>query len=358
MAATAVWGALGAMRRVCGPVAASACCLLFAACAQIGGPAGNLFGTQTTTANGAATSTGAVATGSTGPAASTAPAAKTPVMDTRAELVKATEFWGNALAKNPTDPQTALNYARNLKALGERQQALAILQQAAAQNPGHRGILGEYGRLALEMNQVTLSQKLLEQADDPANPDWKVISARGTALARQGLYRDASKMYERALVVAPDQASVVSNLALSYAMEGNAEKAEPMLRRAVAMGATDPRINQNLALILGLQGKYDEAKLIAGRDLPPDGASSNIDYVEKMVQLQGKPIGTAKAETPVVADKVAAADKAAAAAPKAKDGKPAAAKEAKITAPVARAAAVDRAADTAGWSTHVAVAKP
>ena len=81
---------------------------------------------------------------------------------------------------------------------------------------------------------MSVAQKLLEQADDPTNPDWRVISARGTVLAKQGSYRDAIPLYERALALAPDQASVLNNLALAHAMEGHPDKAEPLLKRAAA----------------------------------------------------------------------------------------------------------------------------
>jgi hypothetical protein len=36
------------------------------------------------------------------------------------ELQKATEYWGKAYGKNPRDATAAINYAKNLKALGER----------------------------------------------------------------------------------------------------------------------------------------------------------------------------------------------------------------------------------------------
>ena len=85
---------------------------------------------------------------------------------------------------------------------------------------------------------MSLAQKLLEQADDPANPDWKLISARGTVLAKQGRYRDAIAFYERALALAPEQASILNNLALAHAMEGHPDKAEPLLKRAAAAGGT------------------------------------------------------------------------------------------------------------------------
>ena len=105
-------------------------------------------------------------------------------------------------------------------------------------------------------------------ADDPANPDWRVISARGTALAKQGKYAQTIPYYDRALSLAHDQPSILSNLALATAMSGDPARAEVLLRRAEAADGASPKIRQNLALVLGLQGKYDESKLIAARDLP------------------------------------------------------------------------------------------
>ena len=321
MAKTGFSGAIGALRGTGGRVAALACCSLLGACAQPGSSPSELLGLQkpaaaaSTAGSTTAGATGSVTTGSTAAGATT---------DGRSELHKATEFWGKAYAQNPRDPQIALNYARNLKAMGEKPQALMVLQQAAAFNTSHRGIVAEYGRLALELNQVSLAQKLLEQADDPASPDWKVISARGTVLAKQGLYREAIPLYERALELAPDQASVLSNLALAHAMEGSPEKAEPLLKRAMAARGNDPRVTQNLALVLGLQGKYDEAKLAAGRDLPADRASANVDYVKSMVKLEPKPMAK-------VAPAKAAAE--------------------------LKGAAAEGASEVPAWSTHVAVAK-
>src|SRR4029079_5449987 len=129
-----------------------------------------------------------------------------PTPDGRSELQKATEYWGKAYAKDPKDAKAAINYAKNLKALGEKQQALVVLQQASIFHGTNRALNAEYGRLALEFDQVSLAQKLLDQADDPANPDWRVISARGTVLAKQGVYRDAITYYQRALALAPNEA--------------------------------------------------------------------------------------------------------------------------------------------------------
>lgn len=216
-------------------------------------------------------------------------AAKAPSSNTKEELAKATEYWGKEFAKNPKDAQGALSYARNLKAMGEKRQALAVLQQTSLFHPGHRGLNSEYGRLALEFDQVSVAQRLLEQADDPTNPDWRVISARGTVLAKQGQYRDAIPLYERALALAPDQASVLNNLALAHAMEGHPDKAEPLLKRAASAAGQDTRVSQNLALVLGLQGRYDEARLAAASNQSVDTAAANVDYVRRIVMLDPQP---------------------------------------------------------------------
>lgn len=226
-------------------------------------------------------------------------AAKAPSGSTKEELAKATEYWGKEFAKNPKDAQSALSYARNLKAMGEKRQALAVLQQASLFHPGHRSLNSEYGRLALEFDQVSVAQRLLEQADDPTNPDWRVISARGTVLAKQGRYRDAIPLYERALALAPDQASVLNNLALAHAMEGHPDKAEPLLKRAQSAAGQDTRVSQNLALVLGLQGRYDEARLAAASNQSVDNAAANVDYVRRIVMLDPQP---APAASPAPAD--------------------------------------------------------
>jgi tetratricopeptide (TPR) repeat protein len=54
--------------------------------------------------------------------------------------------------------------------------------------------------------------------------------------AKQGKYREAIPLYERALALAPNQASYLKSLALALTMEGKAEQVEELLKRAVAPG--------------------------------------------------------------------------------------------------------------------------
>ncbi len=204
------------------------------------------------------------------------------------DLQKATAHWGQEFQKNPQDVKAALAYAKNLKAMGQKAQAFSVLQQSAQFNAGDRGLASEYGRLALELDQISLAAQMLEYADNPTDPDWRVISARGAALAKQGKYKDAVLHLERAHKLAPAQASVMNNLALAYTMNGEAPKAEELLRQAVNTDGTNAKTKQNLALVLGLQGKYDEATQIGSTAVAADTAKANTDLLKQMVKLDPK----------------------------------------------------------------------
>jgi len=211
------------------------------------------------------------------------------------ELEKATDYWGKQYAHDPRNTDAAVNYAMNLKALGNKQQAIAVLEQASVFNSGHRGLASEYGRLALEAGNVSLAEKLLERADDPAKPDWKVISARGTVLSKKGSHREAIPLFERALALSPNNAAIMNNLAMAHAMNGEAPKAEEILRKASGLPGAGPRVRQNLALVIGLQGRFDDAKAVASADLPPEKAAASIAYLQKMVDAAPPQVKTGPA---------------------------------------------------------------
>lgn len=217
------------------------------------------------------------------------------------ELLKATNYWAKAYAEHPRDLKAALSYARNLKAMNEKRRAMAVLQQVSLYHGQNRELASEYGRLALELDQVKVAKQVLAIADDPSNPDWRVISARGAALAKEGDYSGAIPYFERALTYAPDQPSVMSNLALAHAMNGDSDRAEGLLRQAAAKDGESPKIRQNLALVLGLQGKYEEAKVVAARDMPLSKAAENAEYLRQVVMLDPKPMPAAPGAAPAVA---------------------------------------------------------
>ena len=201
------------------------------------------------------------------------------------ELAAATEYWGKKFSQTPMDKEAGLAYAKNLKAMGHKKQALAVLQQAAVYHGDSRELAGEYGRLALDLGQVRIAEKVLAQADNPAKPDWKVISARGTAAAKQGRYKEAFPFFQRALALAPNHPSVLNNLAMAQAMGGDPAEAEKLLRQAMDAGGDTKRVRQNLALVVGLQGRYDESAKIGAQDQPIQAAAADTAALRKLVAL-------------------------------------------------------------------------
>lgn len=251
--------------RAVGVLAAIASSLLLGACAQVGSEDGiGLLAALTPEA--------------------AAPAQPAKPSDPR----EAAEYWGKEYSKNPRDLDAALSYAQNLKVLGQKREALAVLQQAALIHGSDRRLAADYGRLALDLDQISVAKKLLEVADDPANPNWRIVMARGTALAKEGSYREAIGFFERAQALNPGHPSVLNNLALAYTMSGEPDRGEQLLRQASVAGGENAKVRQNLALVLGLQGKYDEATKIASVDLAPAEAQANTALLKKMVKLEAK----------------------------------------------------------------------
>ncbi len=201
----------------------------------------------------------------------------------KSELDKAIEHWGEQHKQKPADLKIALAYARNLKAAGHKEQAFGVLQGASLLHGDSAELASEYGRLALEFDQIAVAEKLLGMAEDPTKPDWKLTSARGTVLAKQGKFADAIPFYERALSISPGQPSVLNNLAMAHAASGQPAKAEEILRKTLATSG-DPKLRQNLAIVLGLQGRHDEAKALASAFQSPDVAAANVEYVRAMVK--------------------------------------------------------------------------
>jgi len=216
------------------------------------------------------------------------------------ELQRAIEYWGGEFQKKPQDPKIALSFARNLKAAGQQANAMQVLGQAHTLHPTDREIASEYGRLALANEKVAMADALLAFADDPTKPDWRVVSARGTVQAKTGDYPKAITFYERALAMAPTEASVLNNLALAYAANGESQRAEALLRTASAKGVDGAKIRQNLALVVGLQGRYGESEALAAKDLPPDQAAANARYVRQLVRVPETSAQSAAGGLPVI----------------------------------------------------------
>lgn len=198
----------------------------------------------------------------------------------------AVDAWGERYRAKPTDPDTAINYAQALRAIGQRAQAVAVLEQASLHNPKHTALLGAYGRALADNGTYKQALEVLNRAHTPDQPDWRILSVQGAVLDQMGRHEEAQRYYATALRIKPDEPSVLSNLGLSYALSKDLVRAETTLRRASAQSKVDPRVRQNLALVVGLQGRFQEAESIAQADLPTETAAANVAYLRQMLASQ------------------------------------------------------------------------
>ena len=182
---------------------------------------------------------------------------------------RSADAWGERYRANPGDPDAAIHYARALRKNGQRPQAVAVLEQAAIQNPKHRGVLDAFGRALADDGHYTQAVDVLDRAQAPGQPDWRILSVQGAALDQMGRHEEAQRYYGTALRLAPDEPSVLSNLGLSYALSKDLVRAETTLRRAAGQPHVDPRVRKNLALVVGLQGRWSEADGIAALGSAP-----------------------------------------------------------------------------------------
>src|SRR5262252_4001506 len=206
--------------------------------------------------------------------------------------------WAERYRANPNDPEAVVNYARALRAYGQRAQAVAVLEQAAIQHPKHRGVLAAYGRALADVGNYKRALDVLNHAHTPADPDWRILSVQGVALDQMGRHEEAQRYYATALRIVPDEPSVLSNLGLSYALSKDLVRAEATLRRAAAQSKVDSRVQQNLALVVDLQRRAAHAEGLAHPDLP--AADANVAYLRQVLAQQNGWKEPPESEKPVV----------------------------------------------------------
>lgn len=215
------------------------------------------------------------------------------------ELRAYADDWGHRFDARPGDAVASFNYARALRALGRRDEAVAVLQAAAIKNPNDRRILGAYGKVLADVGRYQEASGMLAKAHTPERPDWSILSAQGTVDDQLGNYGEAQGYYQAALKIVPGEPTVLSNLGLSYALARRLPEAETTLRQATASPRADTRVRHNLALVLGLQGKFEAASDVLRQDMTPAEASADVSSIRQMIaqsntwreiqQLDGQP---------------------------------------------------------------------
>jgi Flp pilus assembly protein TadD len=188
----------------------------------------------------------------------------------------------------PKDKVTIIYYAAALRAAGQPEQAVSVLEAGFSIYRNDIDIQIAYAKALTAAGRFDQALNVANAAIDPASPDWNALLVKGAILDQSGKNGDARVVYKQALLIAPNEASLEANLGLSYAMTNELDAAEQHLRKAVTMRGATSQIRQNLALVVGLQGRFDECRQMFARELPPEQVEANMSYIRALLTQQNR----------------------------------------------------------------------
>ena len=196
-------------------------------------------------------------------------------------------FWSREVEINPADPIAGVRLAEALRQMGQTEQAANVAQQVLITQPQNVDAMLEVGRAHIARGQAFYGIAALEQAKALAPSDWRPLSLLGVAYQQVRRADDARTAWNDALHLSPGNPEVLNNAAMAQITGGDAAGAETLLRQAVSQPGASMQMRLNLAMALGLQGKIGEAEQIIRRDLPPDAAERNLEWLRNQTGGQG-----------------------------------------------------------------------
>ena len=196
--------------------------------------------------------------------------------------------WGDRYESAPDEKTNILAYADALRRNDQLDQAMEVLRKGIIKHRKDREIAAAYGKILAQKGHFKEALNVIQQAQTPTQPDWRLMSAEAAIHDQLGDHQKARYLYAEALKIAPGEPSILNNLAMSHVLDNDLTSAEKILRSAMASGTKDTRIRQNLALVLGLQGRFSEAEQVASADLPPAEVKANMAYLKRMLAASGK----------------------------------------------------------------------
>lgn len=212
----------------------------------------------------------------------------------RMDALSRSVFWASEQENDPSDPVAGVKLAQALRELGRYEQAATAAEATLTVQPDNLDALLELGRAHVARGQAFYGIAPLEKARDQAPRDWRAWSVLGVAYEQVRRFDDARAAWNQALTLSPDNPDVLTNAAMAAMTQGDAAGAETLLRRAGAQPGASPKVRQNLAMVLGLQGKMGEAEQILRRELPPELAERNLQWLRARTSGAAQTADTAR----------------------------------------------------------------
>ena len=133
-----------------------------------------------------------------------------------------------AYKRNPGDKSTIIYYAAALRANGQNDQAVAVLEGGIAKFPNDPDILVGYAKALSAAGRFEQALNVVDDASIRPHRTGMRCWSRAPSSTRAAAMPMRASLYGQALMIAPDEASIDANLGLSYAMTNELDQAEPI----------------------------------------------------------------------------------------------------------------------------------
>ena len=197
---------------------------------------------------------------------------------------------------DPLDRAIVLQHfdqARRLRAQGQFEGAMALLQEASREDAGNPSVWFEMGEASRQRGRLEEAAKDLDRA--VAISPWMAVAwtSRGHIYLALSKNERAAACYEKALRVNPNMIEALNPMAAYFMDTGHPEKAIPMLDRAIAQNFADSDTYLMKGRILLAQSQRDLAKKAFDRAIALSAspektlkAAADINTVQNM-QAEG-----------------------------------------------------------------------
>jgi Flp pilus assembly protein TadD len=177
-------------------------------------------------------------------------------MQRNSDYLSGSTLWQGVVDRWPGNPRAERNLAAELKLAGRRDEEIRHLREAAKGIPEVRNVLGVE---LMSMNRTEDAVSELQQYvhDYPRDADgWSNL---GSALAAAGKPAEATRAFQRAVDVDPDNGLSQRNLALHLLDQNDFTGAVTHAREAIRRTPSDPDAHNLLGLALAGDGQIDDA---------------------------------------------------------------------------------------------------
>ena len=142
----------------------------------------------------------------------------------------ALEAFQRSLELDPASVKAENNLGLTLEALNRVDEAIsayrkAMAMQATSSHPSEQPMLN-LAKVLIDRNQLDEALRLLQQAQQIAPRDWKILAQLGRLYTQTGNLNAAREVLEQAVAIEPQQASLHFQLGQVYKKSGSSEKAQ------------------------------------------------------------------------------------------------------------------------------------